>query len=51
VESQLISYKENAFGFNGLIKTSDVKANSPINYGQPSLDDIMIYYANKEELI
>lgn len=48
IKDKLISHKNNAFGFMGLINTSDVPAISDISFGQPSLDDIMIYYANKE---
>jgi ABC-2 type transport system ATP-binding protein len=51
MKNQMIAYKENAFGFNGLIKTKDVKQNTNINFGQPSLDDIMIYYAHKEDIL
>lgn len=48
IEERLISYKTNVFGFNGLIKTRDVNDNDTCKIGHPSLDDIMIYYANKE---
>ncbi len=47
IEDKLISYKVNSFGFNGLIETKDVVKNDFIQYGQPTLDDIMIYFANK----
>jgi ABC-2 type transport system ATP-binding protein len=50
VMDKMISYKENAFGFNGLIKTDLVDNKSTANYGQPSLDDIMIYYANRRDI-
>lgn len=49
VKDILVSYKENSFGFNGLIHTRDVATSSKVQYGQPSLDDIMIYYAQKGE--
>jgi ABC-2 type transport system ATP-binding protein len=49
VKDHMITYKENAFGFNGLIKTDNIQ-NDDVNYGQPSLDEIMIYYAGKEVL-
>ena len=49
IKDKLISYKENSFGFNGLIKTEDVTKNSSVQFGQPSLDDIMIYFAHKED--
>ena len=49
IENKLVSFKVNAFGFNGLVKTKQVIKSDTIRYGQPSLDDIMIYYAAKEE--
>jgi len=49
IKDQMIAYKENAFGFNGLIETKDVKQTG-VRYGVPSLDDIMIYYSGKEVL-
>ena len=46
--SDLVSHKKNAFGFTGLIKTEHLqKDNQTIRVGAPSLDDIMIYYAEK----
>jgi ABC-2 type transport system ATP-binding protein len=48
VKSRMIAYKENAFGFLGLIKSTEVKANDTFQHGQASLDDIMIYHAIKE---
>lgn len=48
IKDKLISFKTNAFGFNGLIKTDQVEDVKKIRYGKPSLDDIMIYYALKE---
>ncbi len=48
VKNKLVSYKSNSLGFNGLIETSKSKG-LPINIGQPSLDEIMIYHAQKEE--
>lgn len=49
IKDKLVSFKINAFGFNGLIKTDQVIKKDNIRYGQPSLDDIMIYYSAKEE--
>lgn len=49
IKNELISYKVNSFGFTGLIETVNVKKESPVQFGQPSLDDIMIYFANKED--
>ena len=48
IKDKLISYKTNAFGFQGLIPASEVPKETTILFGQPTLDDIMIYYANKE---
>ncbi|QMS85299.1 ABC transporter ATP-binding protein [Candidatus Xianfuyuplasma coldseepsis] len=47
IKDRLISYRENAFGFNGLIKTKDVATTDTCKIGQPSLDDIMIFHANE----
>ena len=49
VRDRMVAFKENAFGFNGLIKTENMKENG-VRYGQPTLDDIMIYYAGTEVL-
>lgn len=46
IKDRLISYKVNAFGFNGLMKTIDVKKSDVVKIGQPTLDDIMIFYAS-----
>lgn len=46
IKDDLISYKENAFGFNGLIKTEDTKKITDVKYGQPSIDDIIIFFSN-----
>lgn len=46
VKNRLISYKVNAFGFNGLMKSTDVKKSDVVKIGQPTLDDIMIFYAS-----
>ncbi len=45
VEKHLISYKENVFGFTGLIETSNMVDIKDIRYGQPSIDDILIYFS------
>jgi ABC-2 type transport system ATP-binding protein len=49
VKDQLVSYKMNAFGFTGLMKTKEMVKSENIRYGQPSIDDIMIYYSTKEK--
>ncbi len=49
VKEVLVGYKTNAFGFNGLIETKSYKSSYPVRVAQPSLDDIMIYFAEKEK--
>ncbi|MGD9910127.1 MAG: ABC transporter ATP-binding protein [Candidatus Izemoplasmatales bacterium] len=44
----LIGYKRNAFGFNGLIETDKLSSSLQVKSAKPSLDDIMIYFAEKE---
>jgi ABC-2 type transport system ATP-binding protein len=51
ISSRLISYKTNAFGFNGLIKTNDLVKEDTVKVGQPSLDDIMIFYTSHKGAI
>lgn len=51
ISSRLISYKTNAFGFNGLIKTNDLLKEDTVKIGQPSLDDIMIFYTSHKGAI
>lgn len=46
MKDRLISYKNHAFGFNGLIRTEDVKKTDLAKIGQPTLDDIMIFYSS-----
>lgn len=49
MKGKLVSYKTNAFGFTGLIKSSDVNSASKLSLDVPSLEDIMIYHAKKED--
>ncbi len=49
IKKDLISYKKNSFGFLGLIKTRKLGDYNSINTEMPTLDDIMIYYAKKDE--
>lgn len=49
VKERLISYKINSFGFTGLIRLSDFDTSSDIKATIPSLEEIMIYFAKKEE--
>lgn len=46
VKQDMISYKENTFGFTGLIKSKHLSNINEINIAVPTLDDIMIYYSN-----
>ena len=48
VQSALISYKEHAFGFTGLVKTGDLKSDSGLVIEPPSIEDIMIYFEKRE---
>lgn len=51
IKNDLISYKKNSFGFTGLIKKEHLKENNSIRVGVPSLDDIMIYYAERGDSV
>lgn len=50
VKEQLISYKINSFGFTGLIHTKDFDPSSNLKVTTPSLEEIMIYFAKKEDV-
>ncbi|WP_136605030.1 ABC transporter ATP-binding protein [Paenibacillus dokdonensis] len=50
VKEQLISYKINSFGFTGLIHSKDFDPSSDIKTITPSLEEIMIYFAKKEDI-
>ena len=47
MKSNMISYRENSFGFNGLILSENVKEISGVRYGQATIDDIIIYFSEK----
>lgn len=49
VKERLISYKKSSFGFTGLIRTRDYDPSSDIKAMTPSLEEIMIYFAKKED--
>lgn len=49
VKEKMISYKINSFGFTGLIRERDLDASSDLTSTLPTLEDIMIYFAKKEE--
>lgn len=48
-KSLVIGYKMNAFGFTGLIEKDKLTSNLNAKKAKPSLDDIMIYFAEKEK--
>jgi ABC-2 type transport system ATP-binding protein len=48
VKTRLISEKTHAFGFTGLIHTNDLIDSDTVTVEEPSLDDIMIFHAKKE---
>ncbi|CAI6077085.1 ABC transporter ATP-binding protein [Cohnella sp. JJ-181] len=50
VRERLISCKVNSFGFTGLIRTEDYDASSGILSAAPTLEEIMVYYAKKEDI-
>ena len=49
IKSKLISYKNNAFGFTGLIRKEDFIENKELRTGKPNLEEIMIYYSEKRD--
>jgi len=50
LQDRLIASKPHAYGFSGLIKTSDLVSTDHLEIEVPTLEDIMIYYAKKEGL-
>ncbi|MDK2952369.1 MAG: type transport system ATP-binding protein [Kosmotogales bacterium] len=50
LKNMLVSYKENSFGFTGLIKTNEIEPGLDVNISDANLEDIMVYYARKGEL-
>jgi ABC-type multidrug transport system, ATPase component len=49
VKARLISYKSSSFGFTGLIHAQDFDPSTGLNSTTPSLEEIMIYFAKKED--
>ncbi|WP_168120847.1 ABC transporter ATP-binding protein [Paenibacillus sp. HB172176] len=49
VKDKLISYKVNSFGFTGLIRSEDFNPSCGLKAAVPSLEEIMIYFAKKED--
>lgn len=50
VKDRLISFKKNSFGFTGLIHSRDFDPSSEIKATTPTLEEIMIYFAKKEDM-
>lgn len=50
LEKKLIGLKKNAYGFSGIIKTSDMRGYEKLAKETPNLEDIMVYF-NREETI
>ncbi|KGR74957.1 ABC transporter ATP-binding protein [Ureibacillus sinduriensis] len=49
VKDRLISYKMNSFGFTGLILARDFNNSWDMKAATPSLEEIMVYFAKKED--
>ena len=49
IKEKMISFKENAFGFTGLIPTDNMIEHDDIKYGEPNIDEIMIYFAERRD--
>ncbi len=49
LEKEMVAYKTNSFGFTGLIKKEDFRPVEGVEFEAPSLEEIMIYYAKKED--
>ncbi len=49
VKDRLISYKVNSFGFTGLILAKDFDTSWNMKAATPSLEEIMVYFAKKED--
>ncbi|MGG4047754.1 ABC transporter ATP-binding protein [Paenibacillus favisporus] len=50
VKAQLISYKTNSFGFTGLIHAKDFDPSLDVKAARPTLEEIVIYFAKKEDM-
>ncbi|PKN97894.1 MAG: ABC transporter ATP-binding protein [Chloroflexi bacterium HGW-Chloroflexi-4] len=50
LQARLIASKSHAYGFSGLIKTAELDPGDRLEIEEPTLEDIMIYYAKKEGL-
>jgi ABC-2 type transport system ATP-binding protein len=50
LKNRLIAYKTNSFGFTGLIRTKDLNPAWDVKSSIPNLEEIMVYYAKKEDI-
>lgn len=50
VKEKLISYKINSFGFTGLIHLKDFDPSSDMKATVPTLEEIMIFFAKREDI-
>lgn len=51
LKPSLISFKEHAFGFTGLVRAESLKAPAGLAVEPPSIEDIMIYHEKREAVI
>lgn len=49
LERKLISHRDHSFGFSGLARSEHTEDLAGLQLETPSLDDIMIYYARRED--
>lgn len=48
IEKNLIAVKKHKFGFSGLVRTADSHSFQSYVMDQPTLDEVMVFYAKKE---
>ena len=49
-KDNFVSYKENSFGFTALMRTENLETVRDVEVANPSLEEIMIYYAKRGDL-
>ena len=49
LEEAMVAHKTNAFGFTGLVERKKFRETEGVEYAVPTLEEIMIYYAKKED--
>jgi len=49
IKNELVAFKENSFGFTGLIEKENLSSVDGLETGTAGLEDIMIYYAKRGE--